>query len=101
MATVVCTEDRSIQRIFTRARRAAPCILVFEDIDALVTDENRSFLLNELDGFVEFHMLRGPEKEDHVLYSSHTVWEDRASFEAWTRSEQFRKSHARAGNNER
>jgi heme-degrading monooxygenase HmoA len=55
--------------------------------------------LNELDGFVEFHMLRGPEKEDHILYSSHTVWEDRASFEAWTRSEQFRRSHAGAGSN--
>ncbi|HYF52639.1 MAG TPA: antibiotic biosynthesis monooxygenase [Salinarimonas sp.] len=57
---------------------------------------NRESRLHELDGFVEFHMLRGPEREDHVLYSSHTVWSSRAAFEAWTRSEQFRSSHARA-----
>lgn len=53
--------------------------------------------LHELEGFLEFHMLRGPEREDHVLYSSHTLWASRAHFEAWTRSEQFRSSHARTG----
>ena len=56
---------------------------------------SRESRLHELDGFVEFHMLRGPEREDHVLYSSHTVWASRAHFEAWTRSEQFRASHSR------
>ncbi len=53
--------------------------------------------LNELKGFVEFALLKGPERADHTLYASHTVWESKADFEAWTRSEQFRKSHARAG----
>ena len=24
--------------------------------------------------FIEFHLLRGPEREDHVLYSSHSTW---------------------------
>jgi heme-degrading monooxygenase HmoA len=57
---------------------------------------SRESRLHELDGFVEFHMLRGPEREDHVLYSSHTVWASRAHFEAWTRSEQFRASHSRS-----
>ncbi|MEH3146895.1 MAG: antibiotic biosynthesis monooxygenase [Methylobacterium frigidaeris] len=52
--------------------------------------------LGEMPGFVEFHMLRGPEHEDHVLYASHTVWESREAFEAWTRSEQFRKAHSKA-----
>jgi len=56
----------------------------------------RESYLHELDGFIEFHMLRGPEREDHVLYSSHTVWASKAQFEAWTRSEQFRASHTRA-----
>jgi len=56
----------------------------------------RDSYLHELDGFVEFHLLRGPEREDHVLYSSHTVWTSRRHFEAWTRSEQFRRAHARA-----
>jgi hypothetical protein len=35
-------------------------------------------------GFVKFHLLKGPEVEDHTLYASHTVWKDRATFEAWT-----------------
>ncbi len=50
-------------------------------------------------GFVEFHLLRGPVKDDHVLYSSHTVWRDRADFEAWTRSDAFRRAHSGAGQN--
>jgi heme-degrading monooxygenase HmoA len=29
--------------------------------------------LDRVPGFLEFHMLRGPERDDHVLYSSHTV----------------------------
>jgi len=50
-------------------------------------------------GFVEFHLLRGPEAEDYTLYASHTVWESRAVFEAWTKSEAFRAAHSRAGDN--
>ena len=62
---------------------------------------SRESRLHELDGFVEFHMLRGPEREDHVLYSSHTMWRSYADFEGWTKSEAFRKAHARAGNNQK
>jgi heme-degrading monooxygenase HmoA len=58
---------------------------------------NRESHLHELPGFVAFHLLRGPEREDHVLYASHTVWRSHADFENWTRSEAFRKAHARAG----
>lgn len=59
----------------------------------------RESYLSELPGFVEFNLLRGPEAEDHTLYSTHTIWADKAAFEGWTRSEQFRKAHARADNN--
>ncbi len=48
-------------------------------------------------GFVEFHLLKGPERDDHVLYASHTVWRSYADFEAWTRSEAFRAAHRDAG----
>lgn len=48
-------------------------------------------------GFVEFHLLRGPETEEHTLFASHTVWTDREAFEAWTKSEAFRQAHAGAG----
>jgi heme-degrading monooxygenase HmoA len=60
----------------------------------------RESYLDRMPGFVEFHLLRGPEEEDHTLYSSHTVWESKAQFEAWTRSDEFRSAHARAGNNQ-
>lgn len=43
-------DELGIRMIFERARAEAPCVLVFEDIDSLVTEENRSFLLNEIDG---------------------------------------------------
>ncbi|WP_420393696.1 antibiotic biosynthesis monooxygenase family protein [Acuticoccus sp.] len=55
--------------------------------------------LHEVPGFKEFHLLKGPEREDHVLYASHTVWESEAAFTDWTRSEAFRKAHAGAGDN--
>ena len=44
-------DNANIREVFDRARQSAPCILVLEDIDSLVTGENRSFFLNELDGF--------------------------------------------------
>jgi len=54
--------------------------------------------LDEVGGFKEFHLLRGPGADDATLYVSHTIWESREAFEAWTKSDSFRKSHARAGN---
>lgn len=33
-----------------RARAQAPCVLVLEILDSLITDMNRSFFLNEVDG---------------------------------------------------
>ncbi len=53
--------------------------------------------LKEVPGFVEFHLLRGPQAADHSLYVSHTVWQSHQHFEDWTHSEAFRKAHARAG----
>jgi heme-degrading monooxygenase HmoA len=55
--------------------------------------------LAEVPGFIAFHLLRGPERPDHVLYSSHSLWRSRADFEAWTRSEAFRLAHREAGQN--
>ena len=55
--------------------------------------------LHGVPGFVEFHLLKGPDKGDHTLYSSHTIWADHAAFEGWTRSEAFRAAHANAGDN--
>lgn len=59
---------------------------------------NRESYLDEMEGFISFSLLRGPEKDDQILYSSHMVWATKADFEAWTKSEAFRKAHAHAGN---
>lgn len=59
--------------------------------------KSRDSHLSGMAGFVEFHLLRGPEQDDHTLYASHTVWASRQSFEDWTRSEAFRAAHKGAG----
>jgi heme-degrading monooxygenase HmoA len=58
---------------------------------------DREIYLHKVPGFIAFHLLKGPEREDHVLYSSHAMWRSYADFENWTKSEAFRKAHARAG----
>ncbi len=60
---------------------------------------SRESRLGRVPGFVEFHLLRGPERDDHVLYASHTVWESHEAFLAWTQSEPFRAAHRNAGDN--
>ncbi|KAG9039532.1 hypothetical protein FRB95_009112 [Tulasnella sp. JGI-2019a] len=43
-------DEMSMQIAFAEARRMAPCLMVLEDLDSLITDQNRSFFLNEMDG---------------------------------------------------
>lgn len=59
--------------------------------------KQRDTHLQEVPGFKEFHLLRGPADESCTLFASHSIWESRQAFEAWTRSEAFRKAHASAG----
>lgn len=40
-----------MQMVFGKAREMAPCVLILEDLDALINDRNRSYFLNQLDGF--------------------------------------------------
>jgi len=40
-----------IQYVYKTVRRTRPCILVLEDLDSLIDDSNRTYFLNELDGF--------------------------------------------------
>jgi len=61
--------------------------------------KNRDSSLSEMQGFREFHLLRGPvnEMEGYTLFASHTVWASQEDFVAWTRSENFRAAHKNAG----
>lgn len=53
----------------------------------------RETFLQGVPGFMEFHLLRGPED----VYISHSTWENEAAFVNWTESEAFRKAHAQGG----
>ena len=75
-----------------RFRIRTGCEAQFEEIW-----RSRDTRLANVPGVVEFHLLRGPAAEDHTLFASHTVWETRAAFDAWTRSEAFREVHRNAG----
>ncbi len=57
---------------------------------------SRDSQLDGVPGLRAFQLLRGPRSESETLYASHTSWESREAFEAWTRSEAFAKAHAQA-----
>lgn len=65
----------------------------FEEAFEQVWRERDSYL-SEVPGFKSFSLLKGPEHDDHVLYASHSIWESRAAFEAWTESDSFKKAHS-------
>jgi transitional endoplasmic reticulum ATPase len=75
----------SIQLIFRKARAMAPCLLVFEDLDSLVTSKTRSYFLNEVDGL---------ESNDGILMVGSTNYLDRLDAAITKRPSRFdRKYH--------
>ncbi|MEM7466762.1 MAG: antibiotic biosynthesis monooxygenase [Pseudomonadota bacterium] len=59
--------------------------------------KGRDTFLDTAPGFKRFHLLRGETHDDYTEFASHSTWESRNAFEAWTKSEAFRKAHANAG----
>ncbi len=61
--------------------------------------KNRDSQLAEVAGFKEFRLLHGAsdEEQGYTLMSSHVIWDDEASFTAWTKSDAFKAAHAKAG----
>lgn len=59
--------------------------------------QNRETFLDDVPGFKSFQLLRGASNDGYTLFASHSIWDSRADFEAWTHSEAFRKAHAGAG----
>lgn len=75
----------SIQLIFKQARSMAPCLLVFEDLDSLVTPKTRSYFLNEVDGL---------SANDGILMIGSTNFLDRLDASITKRPSRFdRKYH--------
>jgi heme-degrading monooxygenase HmoA len=64
---------------------------VFEEIW-----RDRDSQLSAVPGFREFHLLRGESTDTGTVFVSHSLWDSRETFLAWTDSESFRQAHARA-----
>jgi len=64
---------------------------VFEEIW-----RKRETYLDQVPGFKRFNLLRGEAKEGITTFLSHSAWESRDAFVAWTESEAFRKAHGDA-----
>jgi len=56
--------------------------------------KERDSYLAGVEGFREFHLLKGPSDQIRTLYASHSVWDSRSAFIAWTESEAFRRAHS-------
>mgnify|MGYP001205500832 FL=1 len=58
---------------------------------------DRDSHLDNVDGFVEFNLLRSKSNDKYTLFASHSVWESSEHFQNWTKSESFRLAHKHSG----
>ena len=59
--------------------------------------KERDTHLDNVPGFVEFHLVKGLKENTHTLYASHTKWKSERDFLNWTQSDSFRMAHKGAG----
>ncbi len=59
--------------------------------------KKRETRLDEVDGFKEFHLIKGETEETYTLFVSHSTWKSKEDFINWTRSDAFRKAHEGSG----
>ncbi len=50
--------------------------------------------LEGVPGFVDFHFLKNTREGEPLEYLALTNWQNRASYEAWTKSESFQRAHS-------
>tara|TARA_B100001029_G_C14622448_1_gene214793 strand:- start:55 stop:357 length:303 start_codon:yes stop_codon:yes gene_type:complete len=62
-----------------------------EEFEKIWTE--RDTHLNDVPGFIKFHLIKGNTEEDHSLYASHSTWQSEKDFINWTKSDAFRKAH--------
>lgn len=81
------TAQMQVRSIFKKAREAAPCILVLEDLDSLISEDKRSFFLNEVDGLESNHGIlvlattNHAEKIDDALIKRPSRFDSKYTFE--------------------
>jgi len=59
--------------------------------------KERESHLEDVPGFLEFHLIKGKTEETYTLYASHSTWKSQADFFNWTKSKSFRQTHKGAG----
>ncbi len=59
--------------------------------------KNRETHLDNVPGFKNFNLIKGEEREEYVLYASHSIWKSKEDFINWTKSEAFKLAHKNAG----
>lgn len=89
------TEQHNLHTVFERTRETIPCILVLEDLDSLINDDNRSYFLNELDGFasntglVVIATTNHPERLDSAILERPSRFDRKYYFELPAEEERF------------
>ena len=59
--------------------------------------QNRDSHLDNVPGFIDFNLIKGPTNENFTLYASHSRWDSEQDFIKWTKSESFRTAHKNTG----
>ncbi len=59
--------------------------------------KKRDTHLKDVEGFKEFHLVKGKKNDEYTLYASHSIWKSKEYFIQWTKSEAFRLAHKNAG----
>ena len=59
--------------------------------------KERETHLDNVPGFIEFHLVKGSKEETYTLYASHSTWKSEDDFSNWTKSDAFRQAHKGAG----
>ncbi|HSK63051.1 MAG TPA: ATP-binding protein [Pyrinomonadaceae bacterium] len=88
------TEQGNMAEVFKRARMA-PTVVVLEDLDSMLNEANRSFFLNELDGFrvnagvVVLATTNHPEKLDPAILERPSRFDRKYHFELPAQTERL------------
>ncbi|HVG34998.1 MAG TPA: ATP-binding protein [Pyrinomonadaceae bacterium] len=96
------TDQDNMRDVFIQARQSIPCIVVLEDLDSMIDANNRSFFLNELDGFasntgvVVIATTNHPERLDTAILDRPSRFDRKYYFELPAQAE--RRSYIRAWN---
>ena len=72
-------------------------IALGREADFVSVWKNRDSHLDGVPGFRKFNLLQGPTTDEYTLFASHSTWDSREAFEAWTHSDAFRMAHRNAG----